>query len=524
MTESLSWALERAALTAAGQTAVIDGDTVFNYGELARRVAGLGGGLRSIGVQTGEVVGVLALNSHRHLEYWLGVPAIGAVLNDLNYRLGEDELAFIINDCSTVVLAVDDTHLAVAERLRTRCPSVRTLVHLGSGPAPEGTVSHEELVAHAPAIAPEIAPEDIGGIFYTGGTTGTPKGVVLSHRNLVANAKHVLLAVRHTAQDRYLHAGPMFHLADGSQTYAMTWMGGTHVFIPAFDPDAVGRAIEEHRVTFSILVPSMINMLVNHPGTADRDLTSLRLLLYGASPMPDEVQRAAMAMLPCGFSQLYGMTEASPLLTQSTEEDHLRGAAGEQPYARRLRSAGAAVVGVQVEIHRADGTVADVEEVGEIWARGPNIMVGYLNRPDETKAVLDEQGWYHSGDAGRMDEYGYLYIVDRVKDMIISGGENVYSAEVENVLYTHPDVLEAAVIGVPDEKWGERVHAVVVPREGTNPTEEGLKTHCRGKLGGFKIPRGIDFQSEPLPKSGAGKILKRDIRAPYWEGKDRMVN
>lgn len=524
MTESLGWALERAARTAPGRTAVIDGDTVFDYAELARRVAGLGGGLRSIGVDKGDVVGVMALNSHRHLEYWLGVPAIGAILNDLNYRLGEDELAFIIDDCSTTVLAVDDVHLELGERLRQRCPSLKTLVHLGPGAAPDGMPTHEELVSCPPSAPLPVAPEDIGGIFYTGGTTGTPKGVLLSHRNLIANAKHVLLAVRHTAEDRYLHAGPMFHLADGSQTYAMTWMGGTHVFIPAFDPEAVVRAIEEHRVTYAILVPSMINMVVNHPATPKRDLSSLRLLLYGASPMPDEVQRAAMAMLPCGFSQLYGMTEASPLLTQSTEEDHRRGVAGEMPYARRLRSAGAAIIGVQVEIHREDGTEADVEEVGEIWARGPNIMVGYLNRPDETKAVLDEHGWYHSGDAGRMDEDGYLYIVDRVKDMIISGGENVYSAEVENVLYTHPDVLEAAVIGVPDEKWGERVHAVVVPRDGTNPTAEDLMTFCRGKLGGFKIPRGVDFQTEPLPKSGAGKILKRDLRAPYWAGKDRMVN
>lgn len=524
MTENLSWALERAALVAADRTAIIDGDVLFTYAELARRVAGLGGALRSAGVQKGEVVGVLAQNGHRHLEYWLGVPAIGAVLNDLNYRLGEDELAFIVDDCATTVLAVDDTHLAVGTRLRERCPSLRALIHLGPGPTPDGLLSHEEMVAHAPAEVGAISPDDIGGIFYTGGTTGTPKGVLLSHRNLIANAKHCLLAIGHTPQDRYLHAGPMFHLADGSQTYALTWIGGTHVFVPAFEPDAVTRAIDEHRVTYTLLVPSMINMVVNHPATAARDLASLRLLLYGASPMPEEVQRAAIKVLPCGFAQLYGMTEAAPLLTMCTPEDHRRGAAGEEPYTRRLRSAGAPVIGVQVSVRREDGTPAEVGEVGEIWARGPNMMVGYLNRPEETAAVLDDEGWYHSGDAARTDEDGYLYIVDRVKDMIISGGENVYSAEVENVLYTHPGVLEAAVIGVPDEKWGERVHAVVVPRPGAGPTAEELIAHCRAKLGGFKVPRGIDFQTEPLPKSGAGKILKRDIRAPYWKDRDRQVN
>lgn len=524
MSESLSWALERARTIAPDETAVIDGDVTYTYRRLAERVAGLGGGLRALGVGVGDVVGVLALNGHRHLEYWLGVPAVGAVLNDLNFRLGEDELAFIIEDCRTGVLAVDDAFLDLARRLRERCPSLHTLVHLGSGSAPEGTTSHDELVGHDPATPADLDPGALAGIFYTGGTTGTPKGVMLSHRNLIANAKHVLLAVRHTPSDRYLHAGPMFHLADGSQTYALTWIGGTHVFLPSFDADAVGRTIERDRVTYTLLVPSMINMFVNHAATADRDLSSLRLLIYGASPMPSELQRSAMAMLECDFTQLYGMTEASPLLTQTTAEDHRLGATGEQPFARRLASAGAAMIGIQVEIHDDDGSPADVDAVGEIWARGPNIMMGYLNRPEETKAVLDDQGWYHTGDAGRMDEHGYVYIVDRVKDMIISGGENVYSAEVENVLYTHPDVLEAAVIGVPDEQWGERVHAVIVPRPDREPTAEEIIAHCRGKLGGFKIPRGVDFRSDPLPKSGAGKTLKRDIRAPYWEGRGRQIN
>lgn len=524
MTESLSWALERARLVAAERTAVIDGDVTYDYAELARRVDALGGGLQSLGVGKGDVVGVLALNGHRHLDYWLGVPAVGAVLNDLNFRLSEEELAFIIGDCATVVLAVDDAHLEVGRRLRERCPSLATLLYLGSGPAPDGLVSHDELLGHAPAAPVPVDADDIAGIFYTGGTTGRPKGVLLSHRNLVANAKHVLLAARHTPDERYLHAGPMFHLADGSQTYAVTWIGGVHVFVPGFDADLVGRVVERERVTLLLIVPSMINMFVHNPGTAERDLSSLRLLLYGASPMPDQLQQAAMKLLPCEFSQLYGMTEAAPLLTQCTPEDHRRGAAGEQPYAGRLRSAGAPVIGVQVQVRREDGSRAAPGEVGEIWARGPNIMVGYLNRPEETAAVLDADGWYHSGDAAWADEDGYVYIVDRVKDMIISGGENVYSAEVENVLYTHPDVLEAAVIGVPDDVWGERVHAVVVPRPGTDPSAEDLAAHCRSRLGGFKVPRTVDFRADALPKSGAGKVLKRELRAPYWAGTDRGVN
>lgn len=524
MTESLAWALARAALVAGDRTAVIDGDVVLDYAELARRVDGLGGGLQSLGVAKGDVVGVLALNGHRHLEHWLGVPAIGAVLNDLNFRLGEDELAFVLDDCRTAVLAVDDTHLEVGRRLRERCEALHTLVHLGPGPAPDGLASHDELVHHPAATPVPLVPDDIGGIFYTGGTTGRPKGVLLSHRNLVANAKHALQALRHLPDDRYLHAGPMFHLADGSQTYAVTWMAGVHVFVPSFDADLVGRVIEREQVTMTLIVPSMINMLVNHAGTAHRDLSSLRLLIYGASPMPAQLQQTAMKLLPCEFTQLYGMTEAAPLLTQCSPEDHRRGAAGEEPYAGRLRSAGAPVIGVQAEVRREDGTRAEVGEVGEVWARGPNIMRGYLNRPEETAAALDDDGWYHSGDAAWADEHGYLYIVDRVKDMIISGGENVYSAEVENVLHAHDGVLEAAVIGVPDERWGEHVHAVVVPRPGGEPSAEELVEHCRRRLGGFKVPRGVEFRTEPLPKSGAGKVLKRELRAPYWAGEERQVH
>ncbi|CAN5456293.1 long-chain fatty acid--CoA ligase [soil metagenome] len=524
MTESLRWALDRAALVAGSRTAVIDGEVTYNYAELARRVDSLGGGLQTHGIGKGDVVGVLALNGHRHLEYWLGVPAIGAILNDLNFRLSEEELAFIINDCGTVLLAVDDAHVDVGRSLRDHCPSLTTLVHLGPGPAPEGLESHDTLVEHAPATPVPVDADDVAGIFYTGGTTGRPKGVQLSHRNLVANAKHVLIAVRHTPAERYLHAAPMFHLADGSQTYATTWIGGLHIFVPAFEAGLVGRTIESERVTLVLLVPSMVNMLINDPKTAERDLTSLRLVMYGASPMPGPLQQAMMELFPCEFSQLYGMTEAAPLLTQCSPEDHRRGRAGKQPYANRLRSAGAPVIGVQVEVRRSDGARASVGEVGEIWARGPNIMRGYLNRAEETAAVLDADGWYHTGDGAWADEDGYVFIVDRVKDMIISGGENVYSTEVENVLYTHPDVLEAAVIGVPDDSWGERVHAVVVLRPSAELSAEDLVAHCRSKLGGFKIPRTVDFADAPLPKSGAGKILKRQLREPYWTGRDLGVN
>ena len=239
--------------------------------------------------------------------------------------------------------------------------------------------------------------------------------------------------------------------------------------------------------------------------------------------MPAEVQRKAMAVLPCGFVQLYGMTEASPLLTVCSAEDHRRGAAGEPGFVERLKSAGSPVPGVETEVRRDDGTICAPGEPGEIYARGPNIMLGYLKRPEETaKALVD--GWYRSGDVAYADEHGYLYVVDRAKDMIISGGENIYTTEVENALYAHPGVLEAAALGVPHEIWGEAVHAEVVPRSGVVVTAEELIVHCRTLIAAYKVPRSINVRDEALPKSGAGKILKRELRAPFWEGQDRSVN
>lgn len=523
MNGGLGWALERAAVVHGDRLAVVDGDEQLTYAELQQRVASLGAGLASLGVVVGDVVGVLSLNSARHLECWLGIPGHGAVLNDLNWRLTVEELAFVVDDSATVALVVDDTHLETGRALRDRCASLRQLVHAGPGPTPDDAVAYASLTAHAPAGLPALADDALAGIFYTGGTTGRSKGVMLTHANLVANAKHVLMAVGHRPDDRYLHCGPMFHLADGSQTYALTWAGGVHVIVPAFEPALVARTIEEQRVTLALIVPTMVNLLVNHPDTAARDLSSLRLVMYGASPMPEDLQRRAMQVLPCGWSQLYGMTEAAPLVTQSTPEDHVRGATGEEPYATRMRSAGAPVIGVQAEVRRADGVPAEVGEVGEVWVRGPNVMQGYWNRPEETAAALTEDGWYRTGDAAWADDHGYLTIVDRVKDMIITGGENVYSAEVESALSGHPAVLEAAVIGVPDERWGERVHAVVVLRAEAAATEAELVDYARRHIAGYKVPRSVQLTTEPLPKSGAGKVLKRDLRQPFW-GEGRQVH
>jgi long-chain acyl-CoA synthetase len=344
---------------------------------------------------------------------------------------------------------------------------------------------------------------------------------MLTQRNVVSNAYHAAL-LGFKDGDTWLHVAPMFHLADAWACYTNTMVGGTHVFIPAFAPEPTLAAIQQNRVTKTILVPTMINMIVNSPIAKNYDTSSLEMVLYGASPMPVDRLIAAVDVFGPILQQAYGMTETAPLLTawHSAWLDF-----SDDPVARgRLASCGREVPGVEVRVVNPE-TDEDVKpgEAGEIIARGPNVMKGYWKRPDATAEAL-RNGWMYTGDVATVDDQNYVFIVDRAKDMIISGGENVYSTEVENALYEHPDVLEAAVIGIPDEQWGEAVLAVVVPREGTSPTEEGIIAHCKTLIAGYKTPKKVVFQSEPLPKSGPGKILKTEIRKPFWAGKEKQVN
>lgn len=506
--------------------AIVDGSTRLTYAEWGARCLGLGGGLRSLGLNDLDVVAVSALNGWRHLSCWLAIPSAGLVLNDLNYRLAPAELQFIVNDCGARAIIVDDANLPLAVSLKSHCEGLVHLIHAGDAPTPEGFLSFDELCAYDPlpqATVDFIDEDTLAAIGYTGGTTGLPKGVMQSHGNLLSNAKHMQYAYGYTPDDSYLHAAPMFHAADASCTFAVTWMGARHLMIPGWDPQKFCEMAVTEGMTITLLVPTMINMLANHPTLGQFDLSSWRLMGYGASPMPSELQKLAMAKLPCGFMQLYGMTEASPLLTFCSAEDHRRGAAGMPGYTERLRSAGAPAPGVETEVRREDGTICHPGEAGEIFARGPNIMLGYWNRPEETAHALVD-GWYRTGDVAYADSHGYLYIVDRAKDMIISGGENVYTTEVENALYAHPAVLEAAAFGIPDERWGELVHAEVVPKPGASVTGEELIAHARTLIAGYKVPKSVNVRSEALPKSGAGKILKKDLRSPFWEGRTRSVN
>lgn len=516
MNENISSALTRAVTVFGGREAVVDGDVRWTYRDLDRRVRAFDAELDDLGLAHGDVVGVLAKNSRAHLVAWLGVPRSGRVLNELNTRLSSAELEFILDDSSTRALIIDEDFLEVGRELRSAVEALDTLVYAGSGECPSDCVSFDESISTGREAQPvRVGGDDLAGIFYTGGTTGMPKGVMLTHDNLVSNAKQALICLGYTEHDSYLHAGPMFHLADGASTIAMTWVGGTHVILPGFERGSWLATVAREKVTRAMLVPTMITMLLSEPIPGDLDITSLRSVLYGASPMPQSLLRSAMDTLGCDWCQVYGMTEASPIVTFMTHEDHRRGVSGADPEASvRLRSAGRPIVGVDVEIRSTDDEVVESGTVGEILVRGANIMLGYLNRPEETDQVLVD-GWYRTGDMGYLDKAGYLYVVDRLKDMIITGGENVYSTEVENALYRHPDVLEVAVFGVPDPQWGEAVHAALVLRDTATTTEEELRAHTRELIAGFKVPRRVHVVGGALPKSGAGKILKRNLRDQF---------
>ncbi len=466
-------------------------------------------------------IAILALNSDRYLEYFFAVPWAGGMVVPINVRLAAPEIVFTLNDSESTVLIVDDAFAAVLPALEGKLDTVKTIIFAGEGETPKGCVNYEELITNnSPTVDAGRCDKDLAGLFYTGGTTGRSKGVMLSHDNLLSNALGMIPSLGISCDDIYLHAAPMFHLADCASTFATTLLGGTHCFIDKFDPVETLKAIVENQVSNGLLVPTMINMIINHPNFADYDLSSLRGILYGASPMPESVLLKTMQLLPsCELTQGYGMTETSPLITFLEPKYHTL----EGPFAGRIKSAGRASVAVEVKIaDEADNEVAR-GAVGEVLTRGPHVMQGYWKMDELSKETL-RGGWMHTGDMAYMDEEGFIFVVDRSKDMIISGGENVYSTETENAIYQHPAVQECAVIGVPHKDWGEQVHAVVVLKAGESLTEEGLKKHCAELIAGYKCPRSVSFSGEPLPMSGAGKILKADLRKPFWKDQDKGVS
>jgi long-chain acyl-CoA synthetase len=520
---NIAQGLAHARKVAGIREAVVCGETRYTWEDFDQRTDALARGLAGLGVQSGDRVAVLMLNCHRYLELYYACARMGAVIVPLNIRLARPEIVFILNDSESKALVVDKTFAAHATG-RDTFPSVTSIVYIGEE-TPTDMINYEDVISAGShmreSVDQAMEDDDLSGLYYTGGTTGRAKGVMLSHKNIVSNAMHVIMGTGYTERDVYLHAAPMFHLADTASTFAITMVGARHIFIPMFNPELVLKMIEQEKVTVVLLVPTMISMVLNHPNVDNYDLSSLRRLSYGASPMPLELLKQGLAKWGQIFGQGYGLTEAAPVLTGLDTWDHLPDGTPEQR--RRLSSVGREGLGVEVRVVDVEGSNVRPDEIGEIIARGPNIMQGYWHQPEATAAALVD-GWLHTGDLATVDEENYIYIVDRAKDMIISGGENIYSIEVENALYTHPAVLEAAVIGIPHERWGEAVHAVVVLKPGAQVSEEELIEHTRTQIAGYKLPRSIEFLPDALPKSGAGKILKRDLRGKYWSGQSRNVH
>jgi acyl-CoA synthetase (AMP-forming)/AMP-acid ligase II len=495
----------------------VDGELRSTYARHVDRVCRLGHALsRELAVEPGEPFAVLALNSLRYLELYHAAFLGAGVINPLNLRLAPSELAYILADSETRVCFVDAFFAPLLDRVRAEV-GLERVVLIGGGDVPHD-VGYEELLGAAePCLPAEPEEEDPVVLMYTGGTTGLPKGVLLDQRAEMLNFYHVAMMWRFDERVVYLHQTPMFHAASMGGILGVPALGGTSTFVPLFQPAAVLDAVERHGVTMTTMVPTMIGMLLAHPEFRPERLASLETLTYGASPMPVALLEQLLKLFPSlAIYQGYGMTESAAVLTVLGPEEHRRG--GEL-----LRSAGRPVPGVLLSIQDPEGNPLPTGQVGEVCARGGNYMRGYWKQPEATADAF-RGGWYHTGDAGYLDERGYLFLTDRVKDMIVTGGENVYSVEVENALASHPAVAQVAVIGIPHEQWGEAVHAIVVVREEGVVTESELIAYARQQIAGYKVPKSVELRDQPLPLSGALKVLKRELRKPYWEGRERKVN
>jgi len=499
--------LQRTARLHGNNPAILDPAGNLDWATWITRIARAAGMLRhTLHLATGERMGIIARNSVRQAEliyacYWAGVVPV-----PVNFRLAPPEIAELLEDAGCKALAVEPHFSALLDG--APLDAWRGRAFLLSGQAAGGLAGYDALRDAAAPISPADPEEgDDAILLYTGGTTGRGKGVRISHRNIVANAMQLahIMAVR--AQDSYLHVSPMFHSTDLKAT-CLTMHGGCHVYLPEFTPAGVLQAIEEYGITIGSLVPTMILRILQDPAFGKHDIRTLRIISYGTSPMAAEWIRRTMDAFPgVAMQQVYGLTETSPVLAILDEHDHAKALAGREEI---LRAGGRPIACTDVRIVGEDGSELPPGESGEILVRGPQVASGYHNRPRETQEAFRD-GWFRTGDVGRFDAEGYLFVLDRKKDMIITGGENVYTSEVEAAIYQHPGVHEVAVIGLPDERFGEALCAVIVPAPGRTLTQEEIIAHCRGRIGGYKIPRQVRFV-EALPKSAMGKILKQELR------------
>jgi acyl-CoA synthetase (AMP-forming)/AMP-acid ligase II len=497
------------------KTALTFGTSNWTWAELARRVRRNVAAQRADGLVAGDRIAVLDLNHPSCLELTLACAHAGTANAVVNFRLAPAEIAYVINDAKARLLFVGPEFADAVEKLRAHLPTVERVIRVG-GP-------DDEYEAWLAARGPDThvhpaAPGDCFLQLYTSGTTGFPKGAMLTHRGMLAHSVNVGAAQHYDSGSRGQVAMPLFHVGGTSSALAAI-TAGAHLFLMRTpDPAAALAMLEAEKITHTFYVPALMAAMNQVPGAADRDYSSLQTLCYGASPMPLPVLRASLKLFPNSMYQVYGMTEQSGAVSLLGPEDHVNPAV-----AHRLVSAGKAIPGVEIEIRDpASGKHVPTGQPGEIWVRSEQVMGGYWGKPDATAAAITPDGWLRSGDGGHMDADGYIYVTDRIKDMIISGGENIYPAEIERVLAEHPAIQDVAVIGVPDERWGEVPKAVVVARAGATIDVPEVLAWCRERIASFKCPKTIDVLPE-LPRNPTGKILKKDLRKPYWEGRERQI-
>jgi acyl-CoA synthetase (AMP-forming)/AMP-acid ligase II len=478
-------------------------------------------GLKALGVKPRERIAYLGKNSDIYFELLLGAMKANVVMAPVNWRLAGPEVAFIVEDCKAPVLFVGAEFVTLVNSVKDKLPGVRTVITTegGAGEWQDFMAWRDAQSAESPNI--DISPKDIAIQLYTSGTTGKPKGAMLSHANFfnlvqTGNEAEKPDWNKWTADDVSLVAMPIFHIGGSGWGLMGLYHGAKGVIAREFDPTRILDVFEQAGITKLFMVPAAMQFVVRQPRARQVDFSRLKYMLYGASPIPAALLQECIEVFKCGFVQMYGMTETTGAIVALPPEDHVEGL-------ERMRSAGKALPGVELAILDADGNRLAVGEVGEIATRSGSNMAGYWNLPEATARTLGKDGWLRTGDAGYLDKDGYLYIHDRIKDMIISGGENIYPAEVESALCDHPDIAEAAVIGIPDDRWGEAVKAIVVMKPGKTASAADIINFTRERIAGYKTPKSVDF-IDALPRNPSGKILRRHLRDPYWAGKDRQVN